>query len=132
MDRAPWSPGEATPWSSEAARAGPTMPGRSAQTTSWSQQAQRRNPRRARGAAVAFVGNSFRESRLEQADDLTVRIDVDVLAARPGWQTGHRPHLARERRDEPRPGRPPTLTDGDAEAARPALQGRVPAPRRLR
>ena len=42
-------------------------------------------------------------TRSEQPDDVPVRVDVDVLAARHRRQPGHRPHLAAQRRDEPAP-----------------------------
>src|SRR2546423_569699 len=62
---------------------------------------------------------------LEEPEDLALRIDVDVLAARSRGQSGHGPHLAREGRDEAGTGGEAHLADRHAKAARPALEGRV-------
>ena len=59
------------------------------------------------------------------------RVEVDVLAAGPRRQARHRPHLARERRDESRPGGQPDLADRQAEAGRAALERGVVAERVL-
>jgi hypothetical protein len=64
---------------------------------------------------------------LEQPDDVAVRVDVDRLAGGVGGQSGHRAHLAEERRDETRARREVDFADRDPEARRPALQAWVVA-----
>src|SRR5258706_16136028 len=63
----------------------------------------------------------------EQADDVTRRVNVDVLAPRPRRQARHRPHLARQRGHEAGPRGESDLADRDAEAPRSALERRVMA-----
>src|SRR5258705_6239613 len=67
----------------------------------------------------------------EQADDVAVGIDVDLLATWTRRKTRHRPHLAAQRRDEPRAGGEADLADRDREAGRPGLERRVVAERVL-
>ena len=63
-----------------------------------------------------------RSDRLEQADDVPVGVDVDLLAAWNRRQAGHRSHLADQRRDEARPGRQSDVADRHREAGRPAFR----------
>ena len=89
------------------------------------------------------AGSTQTATALEQADDLALRVDVDVLAARSRRQAGHRPHLARERVTKPAPaesrtsrigtrkpvGRPLSADRGSASTGVLAMQiGRPPKP----
>src|SRR5664280_2881368 len=73
-----------------------------------------------------------RTVRLEESNDIPVRVNVDVLAGRVRRQARHGPHLAEERRDEARAGREMDLADRDAEARRATLQRWVVAQREVR
>src|SRR5918997_1510685 len=68
---------------------------------------------------------------LEEPDDLALGVDVDVLATGSRRKAGHRPHLAREGRDESRSRGQANLADGEAEARRAALERGVVAERVL-
>ena len=77
--------------------------------------------RRRTGSTVRSREAGARQN-LEQADDVPVGIDVDVLAARLRRQARHRPHLAAQRGDEAGAGRQPDLADRHGEPGRAALQ----------
>ena len=78
------------------------------------------------GFWIALIGSApprrrllveSRQRRLEEADGLSVGVDVDLLAGRPGRQPGHRQHVAAVGGHETRAGEQARVADRHAEAS---------------